>query len=141
MRLFTRHLGQRKKTLLWLFVLGLVGSAAGLSTPLIGKAFIDAVVERADYAVIPMIALALVVLAVADVGIGFVSRLVHARLSADILVEIRQRLFLHCLYTRMEGLERFRHGDLLSRFGSDIPQIQALLVSINNQQICEHLRY
>jgi ATP-binding cassette subfamily B protein len=128
MRLFTRHLGQRKKTLLWLFVLGLVGSAAGLSTPLIGKAFIDAVVERADYAVIPMIALALVVLAVADVGIGFVSRLVHARLSADILVEIRQRLFLHCLYTRMEGLERFRHGDLLSRFGSDVPQIQALLV-------------
>ena len=128
LKLFTGHLRQRKKTLATLFLLGLVGSAASLSTPLIGKAFIDAVVERADYDLIPLIAAALVVLALADVIIGFVSRLVHARLSAGILVEIRQRLFRHCLYARMEGVERFRHGDLLSRFGSDIPKIQSLLV-------------
>ncbi|MEE8338743.1 MAG: ABC transporter ATP-binding protein [Xanthomonadales bacterium] len=128
LKLFTGHLRQRKKTLIALFLLGLVGSAASLSTPLIGKAFIDAVVERDDYGVIPVIAAALVVLALADVLIGFVSRMVHARLSAGVLVEIRQRLFRHCLYARIEGVEHFRHGDLLSRFGSDIPNIQALLV-------------
>jgi len=128
LKLFTGHLRQRKKTLLSLFLLGLAGSAASLSTPLIGKAFIDAVVEREDYGVIPVIAAALVVLALADVLIGFVSRMVHAKLSAGVLVEIRQRLFRHCLYTRIEGVEHFRHGDLLSRFGSDIPKIQALLV-------------
>ena len=111
-----------------LFALGLVGAATSLSTPLIGKAFIDAVVERKDYDVIPIIAAALVVLALADVIFGFVSRLVHTKLSASILVEIRQRLFRHCLYARVEGVEHFRHGDLLSRFGSDIPKIQALLV-------------
>ncbi len=111
-----------------LFVLGLVGAATSLSTPLIGKAFIDAVVERNDYDVIPIIAAALVVLALADVIFGFLSRLVHTKLSASILVEIRQRLFRHCLYARMEGVEHFRHGDLLSRFGSDIPKIQSLLV-------------
>jgi len=109
-------------------MLGLAGSAAALSTPLIGKAFIDAVVERGDYGSIPLIALALVVLALADVLTGFISRQLHARLSAGILVDIRRRLFRHCLYTRIEGLENFRHGDLLSRFGSDMPQIQALLV-------------
>jgi ABC-type bacteriocin/lantibiotic exporter with double-glycine peptidase domain len=128
LRLFTGHLRQRKRTLIALFLLGLVGSAASLSTPLIGKAFIDAVVEREDYGVIPVIAVALVVLALADVLIGFVSRMVHAKLSAGVLVEIRQRLFRHCLYARIEGVEHFRHGDLLSRFGSDIPKIQALLV-------------
>lgn len=128
LKLFTGHLRQRKKTLIALFLLGLVGSAASLSTPLIGKAFIDAVVERDDYGVIPVIAAALVVLALADVLIGFVSRMVHAKLSAGVLVEIRQRLFRHCLYARIEGVEHFRHGDLLSRFGSDIPNIQALLV-------------
>ena len=127
-KLFTGHLRQRKKTLLALFLLGLTGSAASLSTPLIGKAFIDAVVERDDYGVIPVIAAALVVLALADVLIGFVARMVHAKLSAGVLVEIRQRLFRHCLYARIEGVEHFRHGDLLSRFGSDIPNIQALLV-------------
>ena len=128
LKLFTGHLRQRKKTLATLFLLGLVGSATSLSAPLIGKAFIDAVVERGDYDVIPIIAAALVILALADVIIGFVSRLVHAKLSAGILVEIRQRLFRHCLYARIEGVEHFRHGDLLSRFGSDIPKIQALLV-------------
>ena len=128
LKLFTGHLRQRKKTLFALFLLGLVGSAASLSTPLIGKAFIDAVVEREDYGVIPVIAAALVVLALADVLIGFVSRMVHAKLSAGVLVEIRQRLFRHCLYAQIEGVENFRHGDLLSRFGSDIPIIQALLV-------------
>ncbi len=128
LRLFSRHLQQRKKTLAALFALGLIGAATALSTPLIGKAFIDAVVERGDYQVIPMIAAALVLLAVVDVIFGFISRLVHTRLSAGVLVDIRQRLFRHCLYARIEGIEHFRHGDLLSRFGSDIPRIQALLV-------------
>ncbi len=128
LKLFSGHLKQRKKTLATLFLLGLVGSATSLASPLIGKAFIDAVVERADYSVIPVIAAALVLLAIADVIIGFISRFVHARLTAGILVEIRQRLLRHCLYARIEGIERFRHGDLLSRFGTDIPKIQALLV-------------
>jgi ABC-type bacteriocin/lantibiotic exporter with double-glycine peptidase domain len=128
LKLFSGHLRQRKKTLATLFLLGLVGAATSLSSPLIGKAFIDAVVERGDYDVIPVIAAALVVLALADVIIGFVSQLVHVKLSAGILVEIRQRLLRHCLYARIEGVERFRHGDLLSRFGTDIPKIQALLV-------------
>ncbi|MDT8320499.1 MAG: ABC transporter transmembrane domain-containing protein, partial [Xanthomonadales bacterium] len=128
LKLFSGHLRRRKKTLAVLFLLGLAGSAAALSTPLIGKAFIDAVVERSDYDMIPLIAGALVALALADVIVGFMSRMVHARLSAGILVEIRQRLFRHCLFARIEGVEHFRHGDLLSRFGSDMPQIQALLV-------------
>ena len=128
LRLFTGHLKQRKKMMATLFMLGLVGAATSLSTPLIGKAFIDAVVEHNDYDVIPIIAAALVVLALADVIFGFLSRLVHTKLSAEVLVEIRQRLFRHCLYARMEGVEHFRHGDLLSRFGSDIPRIQSLLV-------------
>ena len=128
LRLFTGHLKQRKKMLTTLFFLGLAGAATSLSTPLIGKAFIDAVVERNDYGVIPIIAAVLVVLAMADVIFGFLSRFVHTKLSAGVLVEIRQRLFRHCLYARMEGVEHFRHGDLLSRFGSDIPRIQALLV-------------
>jgi len=58
LKLFSGHLKQRKKTLATLFLLGLVGSATSLSSPLIGKAFIDAVVERGDYDVIPVIAAA-----------------------------------------------------------------------------------
>jgi ATP-binding cassette, subfamily B, bacterial len=128
MRLFARHLRGRGRLITAMFFLGLAGGAVSLAPPLIGKAFIDAVAERGDYAIIPSIAGALIGLAVLDLILGAVTRLVHARLSADVLVSIRERLFAHCLYSPLEALERFRHGDLLHRFGADVPKIQALLV-------------
>lgn len=126
--LFSRHLKGKARLIAALFFLGLAGGAVSLAPPLIGKAFIDAVSERGDYAVVPKIAAALVGLALLDLLIGAVTRLVHARLSADVLVSIRERLFAHCLNSPLESLERFRQGDLLHRFGADVPKIQALLV-------------
>ena len=126
--LFARHLKGKGRLITAMFFLGLAGGAVSLAPPLIGKTFIDAVAERGDYAVVPKIAAALVGLAILDLILGAVTRLVHARLSADVLVSIRERLFAHCLNSPLESLERFRHGDLLSRFGADVPKIQALLV-------------
>lgn len=125
---FARHLRGKKGLLAAVFCLGLAGSAASLATPLIGKSFIDAVTERGDFSVVPRIAAALLALAVADLILGTLTRLVHTKLSAAVLVEIRQRIFAHCLNAPIEALERFRHGDLLTRFGTDVPKIQALLV-------------
>lgn len=126
--LFARHLRGKSRLITIMFFLGLAGGAVSLAPPLIGKAFIDAVAERGDYAIVPSIAAALVGLAVLDLILGAVTRLVHARLSADVLIAIRERLFTHCLNSPLESLERFRHGDLLHRFGSDVPKVQALLV-------------
>jgi ATP-binding cassette, subfamily B, bacterial len=126
--LFARHLKGKGRLITAMFFLGLAGGAVSLAPPLIGKAFIDAVAERGDYAIIPTIAAALVGLAILDLILGAVTRLVHARLSADVLVSIRERLFAHCLNSPLESLERFRHGDLLHRFGADVPKIQSLLV-------------
>ncbi len=125
---FVRHLRGKKGLLAAVFFLGLAGSAASLATPLIGKSFIDAVVDRGDYAIVPRIAALLLGLAVADMLLGTLTRVVHAKLSAAVLVEIRARLFAHCLNAPLETLERFRHGDLLSRFGADVSKIQTLLV-------------
>ena len=126
--LFARHLKGKGRLITAMFFLGLGGGAVSLALPLIGKTFIDAVAERGDYAIVPKIAAALVTLAVLDLILGAVTRLVHSRLSADVLVSIRERLFAHCLNSPLESLERFRHGDLLHRFGADVPKIQALLV-------------
>ncbi len=125
---FLGHLRGKGGRLALLFGLGLVGSAISLSTPLLGKVFIDAVAERRDFSVVPWVAAGLAGLAVLDLVLGLGLRLVHAHLSARILVEIRQRLFDRCLTGPLEELERFRHGDLLSRFGGDVPRIQAVLV-------------
>lgn len=128
LRPFAGHLRGKARPLLLLFALGLLGSAASLATPLLGKAFIDAVTGQGDYGVVPTIAGLLVALALADLLLGVATRYAHAALSARVLVELRARLFGRCLALPLEHLERFRHGDLLTRFGSDIPRIQGLLV-------------
>jgi ATP-binding cassette subfamily B protein len=126
--LFARHLKGKGATIFALFALGLAGAASSLATPLIGKTFIDSVVGKGNFVLVPRIALLLLALAVADLIVGSCSRLLHAKLSAAVLVEIRERLFALCLRAPLGELERFRHGDLLNRFGSDIPKIQSLLV-------------
>lgn len=127
-RQFARHLQGKGGLITAMFFLGLAGGAVSLAPPLIGKTFIDAVAERGDFAIVPRIAAALVGLALLDLLLGAVTRLVHSKLSADVLVSIRERLFAHCLHSPLESLERFRQGDLLHRFGADVPKIQALLV-------------
>ncbi len=126
--LFSRHLRGKSALIAALFLLGLAGAATSLASPLIGKTFIDSVVGKHNFALVPRIALALLGLAVADLMLGACTRLVHTKLSAGVLVEIRERLFTQCLHAPLAEMERFRQGDLLSRFGSDIPKIQTLLV-------------
>ncbi len=109
-------------------MLGLLASAAALASPLIGKAFIDAVVGRQDFRSVPLVAMALVGLAAGDLLLGACARLIHARLSAGVLSDLRAELFRSCLTSPLERIEGFRHGDLLTRFGTDVPRIQVLIV-------------
>jgi len=128
LRRFTHHLAGKRATLVALFFLSLGGAAVSLSTPLLGKAFVDAVASRGDFAAIPLIAAALLGLALIDLVLATVSQRVHARLSADVLAGLRASLFTRCLAGPLEAMEPFRHGDLLARFGTDVPRIQTLLV-------------
>lgn len=128
LRRFTHHLRGKRWTLAALFVLSLGGAAVSLSTPLLGKAFVDAVASRRDFAAIPAIAAALLGLALLDFLFAALSQRVHARLSAEVLAGLRASLFARCLAGPLEAIEPFRHGDLLTRFGSDVPRIQSLLV-------------
>ena len=128
LRHFLPHLAGKRAALAVLFVLSLGGAAVSLSTPLLGKAFVDAVASRGDFAAIPTIAAALLALAVLDLAAAALSQRVHARLSADVLASLRAQLFARCLAGPLQDVERFRHGDLLTRFGTDVPCIQTLLV-------------
>jgi ABC-type multidrug transport system fused ATPase/permease subunit len=128
LRPFVRHLRGHGAALAAVFALGLVGALATLATPLIGMAFVDAVVTHRDFATIPWIAAALVALAVVDLAIGALAGRVHAALSADLLAALRARLFERCVGGPLHEVEAFRHGDLLTRFGTDLPRVEALLV-------------
>jgi ABC-type bacteriocin/lantibiotic exporter with double-glycine peptidase domain len=128
LRRFTRHLSGKSRSLVAVFALGIVGATVSLATPLLGKAFVDAVATQGDFAAIPTIAAALVGLALLDVALATLSGRVHARLSADVLADLRASLFARCVNGPLDAVESYRHGDLLTRFGTDVPRIQTLLV-------------
>lgn len=128
LRPYLRHLAGRRRALAALFALGVLASAAALASPLVGKVFIDAVSTRPDPGAVSRAALALVGLALADLLLGACARWIHARLSAAVLADLRAELFGSCLAAPLERVEAFRHGDLLTRFGSDLPRIEVLLV-------------
>ncbi len=125
---FAHHLSRKRGALAAVFALGVAGAAVSLSTPLLGKAFIDAVTSGRDFAAIPWIAAALVCVAILDLALATWSGRVHARLSADLLADLRASLFARCVDAPLVDVEPFRHGDLLTRFGTDVPRIQTLLV-------------
>jgi ABC-type multidrug transport system fused ATPase/permease subunit len=125
---FARHLAGRRRALAVVFALGLAGAAVSLATPLLGMAFVDAVATRGDFAAIPPIAAALIALSLADFALATFTGRVHARLSADVLADLRGELFARCVDAPLERIEPLRHGDLLTRFGTDIARIETLLV-------------
>ncbi len=128
LRRFAHHLSGRRAALAAIFALGLCGAAVTLSTPLLGMAFIDAVASRGDFTSVPIIAAALVALSVVDLALATLSGRVHARLSAEMLADLRAALFARCVDGPLDTIEALRHGDLLTRFGTDVPRIQTLLV-------------
>ena len=125
---FASHLTGRRRPLTAVLALGLAGAAVSLSTPLLGKAFIDAVSARRDFGIVPIIAGTLVLLSLLDLWLATLARRVHARLSADLLAALRAALFERCTRGPLAPLEALRHGDLLTRFGTDLPRVQSLLV-------------
>jgi len=103
---YAHHLAGKRRALALVFVLSLCGAAVSLSTPLLGKAFVDAVATHGDFASIPMIAIALVVLAILDLALATLSGRIHARLSADVLASLRAALFRRRCAGGLPG----RHG-------------------------------
>ena len=87
---FSRHLRWKRVHIVALFLLGLAGAASSLATPLIGKTFIDSVVGKQNFALVPRIALVLLGLAIADLILGACTRQVHARLSAKGLKRFKE---------------------------------------------------
>lgn len=122
------HLRGNRLLIVSLFVLGIVSSAVSMVTPLISKTFVDDIAGNHNYAMVPSVVAALLAFAVLDIILGSVKRMVHTKLSTSILIGMRERLFSHCLKAPLEHLERYRHGDLMNRFGADIPKVQVLLV-------------
>lgn len=93
------------------------------------KALVDRVLQPADFAAFPSIALSYLGLSVAMGLVSFAARQVLTRASETFVLSVRTRTFAHLQTLSMDFFDSTPLGDLLSRIGNDVSAIEALVLS------------
>lgn len=111
------HLG----TLLVGVLLGLFATALTLATPMVAKWVIDSLGTSSDLTV--PIVLLVVVLLVSTIA-TFAQSVLLGRLSEHIVLDARQGLVRRFFFAKLEQIQRFRTGELVTRVTSDTLLLQ-----------------
>ncbi|GAA0368321.1 ABC transporter ATP-binding protein [Microbispora corallina] len=122
-RLLLDQVRPHRRMLLLGGALSLVGSAAGLSMPLLAKRVIDAFGTGAQL-VGPVLGLSVAVLVGALISAG--GRFLLERMGENIVLASRRTLVDRMLRLRVADVDRLKPGDLLSRVSSDTTLLRAV---------------
>ncbi|MFT3662458.1 MAG: ABC transporter ATP-binding protein [Gordonia sp. (in: high G+C Gram-positive bacteria)] len=97
-------------------LLGLVSTAIALATPMATKYVLDGLGSGAGLAVPITI---LVVLLILGIGAGFTQTILLGRLAQTIVLNARKSLIHRFFHARLEQIQRYRTGELVTRVTSD----------------------
>lgn len=100
-------------------LLGLLCSAAGLASSVAGKYVID-IITGYDSSRLWLVAVLMVAGAALSIGFSSLSSWVSAQLGVDINKDIQADVFGRLLDSEWLEMSRFKSGDILNRFTSDI---------------------
>lgn len=135
LRLLLPYLGRYRPALLWGLVWLMATDLLGLLLPWMLKQGIDAV-QRGSYRLLVLSATLLAGAALLRFGARLLSRFAFLRTACRIEVDLRRDLLSRLLARDASFFDRYRTGDLLSRFTNDLSNIRTmagfgLLILIN----------
>jgi ATP-binding cassette, subfamily B, bacterial len=110
----------QRVALAFFIVLSVVGAFLAVATPLLAGQVIDAITTRAAPGVVVRLALLIAVIAVAEAGIGLVSRWLSARIGETLILDLRRAVFDHVQTMPVAFFTRTRTGALVSRLNNDV---------------------
>ncbi|HCA84820.1 MAG TPA: ABC transporter [Streptomyces sp.] len=111
-------------------VLLLLQQAAVQAGPLLVAYAIDRAVpavRAADYGPLTAVALGYLICSLASGGLQYLFILVSARISQDVLLDLRGRIFRHAQALSLDFHERYTSGRLISRATTDVEALRELL--------------
>ena len=125
-RLLWRQLMRHRTNLILAFVAAVLGSAAQISVPLVGRQIVANVVVRQRDALWPWL---VVLFAAAGLtfALAYVRRYRGGRLALDVQFDLRNVMHDHLLTMDQRSLSRMPTGQLVSRANSDSALVQGLL--------------
>ncbi|TDE24037.1 ABC transporter ATP-binding protein [Nonomuraea mesophila] len=109
---------RRRLTLFLLLSVVMAGLAVG--SPLLAGRVVDAIFNAEPLSVVVVVALMIAGLAVAEAGIGLLSRWLSAGLGESLILDLRTAVFDHVQRMPIAFFTRTRTGALVSRLNNDV---------------------
>ncbi len=109
------------RTLLILFLLLSVAMAVlTVATPVLAGRVVDAIIEGADQNVVIGLAALIALIAIAEAGVGLLTRWLSANIGESLILDLRTSVFDHVQRMPIAFFTRTRTGALVSRLNNDV---------------------
>ncbi|WP_079431041.1 MULTISPECIES: ABC transporter ATP-binding protein [Streptomyces] len=115
-----------RRGLTFFLLLSVVGALLAVATPLLASRIVDAIVQGAkaggdgDTGEVTRLALLIAVIAVAEAGLGLLTRKLSATLGEGLILDLRRAVFDHVQRMPVAFFTRTRTGALVSRLNNDV---------------------
>jgi ATP-binding cassette subfamily C protein len=100
--------------------LSIVMAFLAVATPVLAGQVVDAIVAKAGTDEVIRLAVLIAVVAVAEAGLGLVSRWLSSTIGEGVIVDLRTRVFDHVQKMPIAFFTRTRTGALVSRLNNDV---------------------
>jgi len=100
--------------------LSVVGAVLAVATPVLAGRVIDAIVARSPVGVVAGLAAVIAALAVAEAGLGIITRFYSASIGENLILDLRATVFDHVQRMPVAFFTRTRTGALVSRLNNDV---------------------
>ncbi|MFE2751071.1 ABC transporter ATP-binding protein [Actinosynnema sp. NPDC059335] len=100
--------------------LSVVVAVSAVATPVLAGRIVDAIVTGAAYQVVLTLAAVIAGIAIAEAGLGLVTRWLSASIGEDLILDLRTAVFDHVQRMPVAFFTRTRTGALVSRLNNDV---------------------
>ncbi len=104
----------------WFLLLSVITAVLAVATPLLAGRVVDAIVGGSEPSVVITIAVLIAVIAVAEAGLGLLTRWFSASIGEGLILDLRTAVFDHVQKMPIAFFTRTRTGALVSRLNNDV---------------------
>ncbi|GLU46280.1 ABC transporter ATP-binding protein [Nocardiopsis ansamitocini] len=120
LRRIGRFAGPHRRRLAWFLLLSVLGAVLAVATPLLAGRVVDEIIAASRMDVVLWIALLIAVIALAEAGLGLVTRWLSATIGEGLILDLRTAVFDHVQRMPVAFFTRTRTGALVSRLNNDV---------------------
>ncbi|MBJ3807056.1 ABC transporter ATP-binding protein [Streptomyces flavofungini] len=120
LRRITAFAGPHRRRITQFVLLSVLTALLAVATPVLAGRVVDAIVSGAESSTVVRYAVLIAVIAIAEAGLGLLSRWLSANLGEGLILDLRTAVFDHVQRMPVAFFTRTRTGALVSRLNNDV---------------------